>query len=67
MLGRRMAQKTPADAKQQRNAGRGAQKCGLACVGVYYGYAEPGELEQAGAAITVDTVEALGKYLWNLN
>lgn len=45
----------------------GAQKCGLACVGVYYGYAEPGELELAGAAITVDTVEALGKYLWNLN
>lgn len=45
----------------------GAQKCGIDCVGVYYGYAEPGELEQAGAVATVDTVEELGQYLLHLN
>ena len=45
----------------------GAQKCGLACVGVYYGYGEPGEVGQAGAAVTVDTVGALGNYRWHLD
>lgn len=28
----------------------GAAACGVPCIGVYYGYAEPGELEAAGAA-----------------
>lgn len=27
----------------------GAKKCGIPCIGVSYGYAEPGELEAAGA------------------
>lgn len=45
----------------------GAQKCGIDCIGVYYGYAEPGELEQAGAVITVNTVAELGQYLLQLN
>ena len=27
----------------------GAGKCGIESLGVYYGFAEPGELEQAGA------------------
>ena len=34
----------------------GAAACGVPCIGVYYGYAEPGELEAAGAAATVQTV-----------
>ena len=46
---------------------QGAAACGIDCVGVYYGYAEPGELEQAGAIVTVDTVAELGQYLLNLN
>lgn len=45
----------------------GAKKCGVDCVGVYYGYAEPGELERAGAVVTVNNVEELGQYLLNLN
>lgn len=37
----------------------GGRKFGLDTVGVYYGYAEAGELEAAGATHVVDTVEAL--------
>ncbi len=37
----------------------GAAECGVDCVGVYYGYAEPGELEVAGAVKTVRSVEEL--------
>lgn len=44
----------------------GAQVCGIDCVGVYYGYAEPGELEQAGAAAAVNTVQELEAYLLHL-
>ena len=35
--------------------------------GVYYGYAEPGELEAAGAVTTVQTVAELSERLlhWN--
>ena len=33
----------------------GAAACGVPCLGVYYGYAEPGELEAAGAAHKVNT------------
>lgn len=42
----------------------GAKECGIDCVGVeFFGYAEPGELEQAGAVAVVDTVEALEKFI----
>lgn len=41
----------------------GAAECGLDCIGVYYGYAEEGELEAAGAVKTVRTVEELKEYL----
>lgn len=41
----------------------GAAKCGLDCIGVYYGFAEPGELEKAGAVHTVKTVAELGEFL----
>lgn len=45
----------------------GAAACGVPCLGVYYGYAEPGELEAAGAAAVVQTVAELGERLlhWN--
>ena len=41
----------------------GAKKCGIDCLGVYYGYAEPGELERAGADYVVDTVEEMGEFI----
>lgn len=42
----------------------GAKECGIDCVGVeFFGYAEPGELEQAGAVAVVDTVEALETFI----
>lgn len=41
----------------------GAAKCGVGCVGVSYGYAEPGELERAGAAAVARTVAELERYL----
>ena len=38
----------------------GATRCGLDCIGTeFFGYAEPGELEAAGAAIVVRTVPQL--------
>lgn len=45
----------------------GAAACGVPCIGVYYGYAEPGELEAAGAVTTVQTVAELSERLlhWN--
>ena len=45
----------------------GAAACGVPCLGVYYGYAEPGELEAAGAAAVVQTVAELSARLlhWN--
>ena len=45
----------------------GAAACGVPCLGVYYGYAEPGELEAAGAVATVQTVAELSERLlhWN--
>lgn len=39
---------------------KGAQKCGIQCVGVAYGYGGREELESAGAAYIADTVEDLG-------
>ena len=42
----------------------GARACGLDCVGVeFFGYAPPGELEEAGAVAVVPTVEALEAFL----
>lgn len=44
----------------------GAKACGLKTVGVRYGYAEDGELEQFGAEYIADTVEDLHKLLMSL-
>lgn len=42
----------------------GAAACGVACVGVeFFGYAAPGELEQAGAIAVVQTAEALEQFV----
>ena len=42
----------------------GAAQCGLACLGVeFFGYAEPGELEAAGAAAVVHTVAEMEDWL----
>lgn len=37
----------------------GARECGLDCIGVAWGYAEPGELERAGAVAVVETPDEL--------
>lgn len=37
----------------------GAKECGVDCIGVRYGYAAEGELEEAGADFIVDTVDDL--------
>lgn len=41
----------------------GAKKCGLDCVGVRFGYAEPGELEAEGAVYVAEDADDLYKYL----
>lgn len=41
----------------------GAAECGIDAVGVRFGYAQVGELEQAGARYIVDTVEELHQLL----
>ena len=42
----------------------GARACGIACVGVeFFGYAQPGELAQAGAVAVVRTAEELETYI----
>lgn len=41
----------------------GAKQCGIAALGVRFGYAEPGELETAGADYLVDTVAQLREFL----
>lgn len=41
----------------------GAKEAGVDCLGVYYGFADPGELEEAGADYIVDTVEEMGELL----
>ena len=45
----------------------GAARCGVKCIGVRFGYPEPGELEAAGAEHVVDTVAELQEYLLQLN
>lgn len=41
----------------------GAARCGIPCVGVRWGYAEPGELEAAGAVCVAETMEELAELL----
>ena len=42
----------------------GAAECGIGCVGVeFFGYAAPGELEQAGALAVVHTAEELETFI----
>ena len=41
----------------------GAKKCGLECIGVRFGYAEEGELEEHGAVYIAEDPEALFEYL----
>lgn len=41
----------------------GAKKCGLDCIGVRFGYAEPCELEAAGAVFVADNADELFEYL----
>lgn len=41
----------------------GAKRCGIPCVGVRWGYAAEGELEEAGAACIAETVEQLLRIL----
>lgn len=44
----------------------GARECGIDCVGVeFFGYAEPGELMEAGAVAVVDSAEALEAFILN--
>mgnify|MGYP004519759371 FL=1 len=43
----------------------GAKKCGLDCVGVRFGYAEPNELEEHGAVYIAETADDLYNYLVN--
>ena len=42
----------------------GAKACGLDCVGVeFFGYADPGELEEAGAIAVVDSADRLEQFI----
>lgn len=41
----------------------GAGRCGVGCIGVSWGYARPGELEEAGAICVADSVEELKNIL----
>ena len=41
----------------------GAKECGIASLGVYYGFAEPGELEEAGADYVVHAVDEIMRIL----
>ena len=41
----------------------GAKKCGVDCIGVRFGYAEPGELEAEGSVYIAEDADDLYKYL----
>ena len=41
----------------------GAKSCGIPCGGGRWGYASPGELEEAGAAPVVDSMKELELFL----
>ena len=49
----------------RKNDVEGAAACGITCLGVRVGYAEPGELEAAGADYIADTVDDMYKFLLN--
>ena len=42
---------------------QGARRCGMDCVGVAFGYAEPGELSEHGAVYIAETPDELFEYL----
>jgi len=43
----------------------GARECGIDCVGVsFFGYAAPGELEEAGAVAVVSSAEELERFIF---
>ena len=44
----------------------GAEKCGLKCMGVLYGFGDREELEQAGAAYIAETVEDMSRIIVSL-
>ena len=44
----------------------GAEKCGLKCMGVLYGYGDREELETAGAAYIAETVEDMAQIIVSL-
>ena len=41
----------------------GASRCGIACLGVLYGYGSRAELTRAGACAFAETVDAVGDYI----
>ena len=41
----------------------GAKICGIPCIGVRWGYASPGELEEAGADIIFDSMKELEEFM----
>lgn len=47
----------------RRHDVEGAAQCGIDCLGVYIGFAQPGELEQAGASYIANTVEEMSEFL----
>lgn len=47
----------------RRHDVEGAALCGIDCLGVYFGFAKPGELEEAKAAYIVHTVEEMSAFL----
>jgi len=46
---------------------QGANRCGIATLGVLYGYGSREELMSAGAVAVVDTVEAVGDYILTID
>ena len=47
----------------RRHDVEGAHRCGIDCLGVRYGFANPGELEKAGADYIVSTVKEMETFL----
>ena len=44
----------------------GAEKCGLKCMGVLYGFGDRNELETAGAAYIAETVDDMARIIVSL-
>ena len=47
----------------RKHDAQGAKACGIDCLGVYIGFAAPGELEQAKATYIVHSVEEMSAFL----